>query len=436
MPRTLFVSLEVFEAFSGNGTLSCCYLRGLCPPSDFCKNDGDLLVVCGKYEPNAVTHRETEPIAMDLNAQRPGADPCFVPTCLVPVPTWHRLDKWSSWREFASNASAFAATIQKFDPELVVAVDWTGVEAARQFLTGTRGPVPLVFFNFRVFHRNSNLDDETAECKFYLEQERAAVLRATKTIALCQQDAKMLQTAAVEVQEASKHQLIVSVLNPPLTWTVEPDSKTADSDRPLVVCSNRFSPEKNVLALCAPLCRLAEDFKSWGVVPFFCGAVADEAYHRQVQDKLSGSFEMHTDASTWRDAMDGRKARDKPLCIFLSLLPSSELRAAFQCAKMNLHPALYEAYGMTIVEAAALNVPTLMNETGIGASDLLGGDCSLQIDMMDEEAIATALCAYLADDKNDRLIAVAQKAQATAAAYSASTACKKLSIFLTDALNA
>jgi len=50
---------------------------------------------------------------------------------------------------------------------------------------------------------------------------------------------------------------------------------------------------------------------------------------------------------------------------------AEELAVVWEETLLNVHTATYEAYGMTIVEAAAFGVPTLLHEGTIGAKDLL-----------------------------------------------------------------
>ena len=52
---------------------------------------------------------------------------------------------------------------------------------------------------------------------------------------------------------------------------------------------------------------------------------------------------------------------------------AAELAAVWRETLLNIHTATYEAYGMTIVEAAAFGVPSLLHEGTIGAKDLLPG---------------------------------------------------------------
>ena len=45
-----------------------------------------------------------------------------------------------------------------------------------------------------------------------------------------------------------------------------------------------------------------------------------------------------------------------------------------------MHPCAYDAYGMTLVEAAAFGCPSLVNGGGaVGATELLGADGCVQV---------------------------------------------------------
>ena len=52
-------------------------------------------------------------------------------------------------------------------------------------------------------------------------------------------------------------------------------------------------------------------------------------------------------------------------------LGPQQLASIFTHAILNVHTAPYEAYGMTIVEAAAFGAPSVVHDTDIGACELL-----------------------------------------------------------------
>ena len=53
-----------------------------------------------------------------------------------------------------------------------------------------------------------------------------------------------------------------------------------------------------------------------------------------------------------------------------TFIPSCEMLDYLQKAVLMIHPPVYDAYGMTIAEAAAVSTPTVIHENHIGASSL------------------------------------------------------------------
>ena len=52
-------------------------------------------------------------------------------------------------------------------------------------------------------------------------------------------------------------------------------------------------------------------------------------------------------------------------------MASHEMSQYLRQTILNVHPSIYDAYGMTVVEAAAFGVPSLIHKECIGASSLL-----------------------------------------------------------------
>lgn len=63
-------------------------------------------------------------------------------------------------------------------------------------------------------------------------------------------------------------------------------------------------------------------------------------------------------------------------------LGPEEMAALFSHTALNFHPCTYDAYGMSVVEAAAFGAPSIVNGGGtIGATALLGADGCFQVDL-------------------------------------------------------
>jgi glycosyltransferase involved in cell wall biosynthesis len=87
---------------------------------------------------------------------------------------------------------------------------------------------------------------------------------------------------------------------------------------------------------------------------------------------------------------------------FIGQSPEDELIRHFQHATVLVHPALYEAFGMTLVEAMACGTPVIATRVG-GIPEVLG-DAGVLIRPKDPGAIANAVTGLLGNrNKYDRL---------------------------------
>jgi hypothetical protein len=121
-----------------------------------------------------------------------------VPSCLVPVPRWRRLDMEACYLEFAAGAAAkHHARIASFDADIVLGVDWTSLHAYRALIdcVSLKTSVPLVYLNFRVFHRNMPITP--AEFEFFSRVEREMCEASRLCIALCQNDREEVHSSSL-----------------------------------------------------------------------------------------------------------------------------------------------------------------------------------------------------------------------------------------------
>jgi glycosyltransferase involved in cell wall biosynthesis len=77
-------------------------------------------------------------------------------------------------------------------------------------------------------------------------------------------------------------------------------------------------------------------------------------------------------------------------------VPAESLPFWYNAASVFAYPSIYEGFGIPVLEALASGVPTLTSS----ATSLpeAGGDATLQVSPLDEEAIATGLYRLLTDD--------------------------------------
>ena len=102
-------------------------------------------------------------------------------------PGWGSLGRDGPWREYVQQARAAATALERFAPDVVIAVDWHGAEAAAA-AAGARGASPRVLLSYRVFSRA----DSASDADFYRDRERRAVSDADVTVALGKADAGAL----------------------------------------------------------------------------------------------------------------------------------------------------------------------------------------------------------------------------------------------------
>jgi len=76
-------------------------------------------------------------------------------------------------------------------------------------------------------------------------------------------------------------------------------------------------------------------------------------------------------------------------------LSAADLDALYRGADVFAYPALYEGFGLPVVEAMARGVPTVASNTT--SIPEVAGDAAVLVDPLDEDAIATALDAVLDD---------------------------------------
>eukprot|EP00180_Rhodochaete_pulchella_P003403 Plantae.Rhodophyta-Rhodochaete_pulchella.ctg57834.p1 GENE.Plantae.Rhodophyta-Rhodochaete_pulchella.ctg57834~~Plantae.Rhodophyta-Rhodochaete_pulchella.ctg57834.p1 ORF type:complete len:142 (+),score=15.01 Plantae.Rhodophyta-Rhodochaete_pulchella.ctg57834:3-428(+) len=85
---------------------------------------------------------------------------------------------------------------------------------------------------------------------------------------------------------------------------------------------------------------------------------------------------------------------------------------------LNFHPALYEAFGMTIVECAAMGCPSVIHTGQVGASELLPTKegMTIAVDMTDLDSAAVVVRELLTS-RRDYLRQVGEKARNRALAW-------------------
>jgi len=97
--------------------------------------------------------------------------------------------------------------------------------------------------------------------------------------------------------------------------------------------------------------RLASFLQEHNIKPYLCGARSDPKYTDMVVNKLKKAV---------------------PSTVIADLLSLEQLTEVYRKSLLNFHPALYEAYGLTMVEAGSFGTPSIVQGTNdIGVLDFL-----------------------------------------------------------------
>ena len=127
---------------------------------------------------------------------------------------------------------------------------------------------------------------------------------------------------------------------------------TAGPTRRFVTCAVRLSREKNPMGFVHMVEGALQALRANGLVPLLCGAAAEAEYAEAVKVRL-------------------REVAPEAVIIEEFLAPPA-LAVVFSATALNVHPCPYDAFGMTLVEAAAFGAPSLLNGGGtVGAAQLL-----------------------------------------------------------------
>ena len=87
----------------------------------------------------------------------------------------------------------------------------------------------------------------------------------------------------------------------------------------------------------------------------------------------------------------------KQSTFFVGRVPDEDLRQLFVGARCHVHPAFYEGFGLSPLEAMACGTPTIVGNTS--SMPEVVGDAALIVDPADSEEIAIAMHRLLTDDE-------------------------------------
>eukprot|EP01121_Diplochlamys_sp_Union-15-3_P009175 TRINITY_DN2481_c0_g1_i2.p1 TRINITY_DN2481_c0_g1~~TRINITY_DN2481_c0_g1_i2.p1 ORF type:complete len:392 (+),score=76.28 TRINITY_DN2481_c0_g1_i2:146-1321(+) len=369
--RILWLALECAEPlFSGNGTLS----RSMVPTLLEIPNV-QILVVC------AVADDQT---SIRFNFETHGKAFTAL-TVKIPASKWRSLRRDGSWKEYNDGVIQYQKSVQDFNPDVVVGIDWHSLGPYKNLFPDEKRRPPYVYLNFRAFHASPGFSEE--ELKWYAPFEKECCDLASKTVTLGTPDAKLLKTL-------SGHEAI------PLTCTVSPHivdiankiNKTPAPPREYFLCCCRISQEKTIERFISVVEKLSRFLKEQNIRPFLCGARSDPKYTEACVSGLKKAF---------------------PDSVIVDFLSMEQLCEVYRKTWLNFHPALYEAYGLTMVEAGLFGAPSIAHHSDdIGALDFLSparGEIFTE-DLTDLEKTTVKVKELLCDKKNlNKLVPTVQK---------------------------
>lgn len=156
-----------------------------------------------------------------------------------------------------------------------------------------------------------------------------------------------------------------------------------------LLCCVRLSPEKGAHRFVEIVAHLREHLEQWSITPTLCGTASCPEYAQSIKERLMTVF---------------------PSCAIINkFLNPASLQRMFRETVLNIHPSLNDAYGMTIVEAAACGVVSVVSSDGsVGAVDLFTNFCGqnnplLLSDMTNHEEVANNIVRYLASPQPEKL---------------------------------
>ncbi|GBF97548.1 hypothetical protein Rsub_10149 [Raphidocelis subcapitata] len=483
--RLLFITIEYQSGtFSGNGIYSMQQVAALAAAGH------KVMVIAGRPaapgDPPASAAPAAEPAP-------PAAAAPAAALLEVTLPTWGTLDAGCAWEAFASGSAAAAAAVAAFAPAAVLGVDWhsgAAYAALRARLpAGTR--LPYVYSNYRVFTRTAS----GADADLLLAAEAAAVRAAALVTCLSRSDAaflgeRLLPAAGrgdvpVEVllpalrsdmahaplpEDILGAAAATTAANPGARPTAQrlgvPAGGASDGSggsssvslgssrsgarseargsssgagststsgglsadggggssngsgsgfgsRPYISCFVRLSPEKEAHRFVELVAELEARgaLRRHGLTPLLVAGTADTDYARAVKAAL-------------RAAAPSARVEER-------FAGPAELAALYRGTRLNVHPPVYDAYGMT-------GAPSLVSGGGhVGATDLLSaraGEC-FEVDMAAATgALADAAEALLADAP--RLAAAGAAAASKARAWDLDAYARRLVALVEAALGA
>eukprot|EP00056_Hartaetosiga_gracilis_P016002 m.3569 g.3569 ORF g.3569 m.3569 type:complete len:331 (+) comp3622_c0_seq1:685-1677(+) len=218
---------------------------------------------------------------------------------------------------------------------------------------------------FRVFFASRSLCDNEDDVLFYKTIEKDCVKLSDHSVFLSHNDQRLFMLDLRDKEENGEDDGIIAkstVLFPPLRpdFGVSSACRTSCCDPFRLLCCVRLSPEKHAMNF-VKIVRVLRDrgvLSRFNITPTLCGATSDDAYAQVVKDSL-------------------RQVCGEDGCEIIDGFVSPQRLVQLFCESIvNIHPSRHDAYGMTIVEAAACGTISLVSNDGtVGAVQLFRSFC-------------------------------------------------------------
>lgn len=418
----LFIGLEFIEPiFSGNGILSHSLAQGLLDVGY------KVSVICAQpllhdnKEKNGIQRSSSD--YDHANVPTPSSLIKFPPYLVepfkrkqlrifpisVPAHKWKRLDRFSAWEEMAHLAPDEIVNKYNLEPVLlldeidfVFCIDWSAIPTydslSDKFQSLSRAR--LVYYVFRVFSMSSEIFSDQRCLEFYQRRELQALQKADLVLVISHVDKMALEklieygksnwneeTRLKEQNNETENPTELHVIVPPLRSDLlhlihpEEQNRSEGKHRKYIMCNVRISPEKNAMVF-AQLMRILSQqniLHKYNFQPLLVGVICDHTYASKVRATLPPETKWISD-----------------------FLQPSDLIMYMQESVIMIQPSTYEAYGMTIAEAAAVGTPSLIHFENIGASSWFreSQDEILTTDMRCLETLSSKLLQILKDQDN------------------------------------
>lgn len=420
--RIVYITLEYCQEdlFSGNGVCARSQVRSL----STLYSPSLIQEVIVARPRGAVSSSSSSSSSLHPSDTPPG-----VRLHVIPVSTWKTTDRSFDYSTFALGVEQTLETLLSPNPteppiDAIVVVDWTGMSGVSLLAAKKKGQlllshIPIFFLNFRVYARMTDISDE--DRAFYYQAESQAVKLALESggavVGICDSDTQFLQTMIRGPNDESHDLLLlqdrICTIHPMLRQEFA-EIAQRDQDycldtrrhRPYLSCIVRLSKDKGpqrFVDLCQQITvRDATFWHRTQTIPFLAGAASQPEFAKELITQL----QTHVPQAL----------------IMEQFLDPETLSTYLQQTRLNIHPAIYEAFGMTIVEAAACGAPTLLHNTNgaIGAEQLLpiAKGCSLGIDMeQDIETLTTHVMELLENHSSSDLSRVGCQAYHAAVSW-------------------